>query len=213
MTTEAPLILSETTQTQLNSLNQHPALNRLVLTGFMGCGKSTLGRKLSSILGFRFVDTDNAIEKRQRRKIPDIFKIEGEAAFRTYEKEILEHYLKRSRVVIATGGGALVQQDNLDLALDHSLVIYIEMDEQELLDRVLFSPKERPLINVKNPHDVVERLFVARRPFYEQAQVHVQTGGLKPSQALEAVIEGLYNYVTYFLPSVAPVTLEKGEAS
>jgi shikimate kinase len=91
----------------------------------------------------------------------------------------------------------------LDLALDNAIVIYIEMDENDLLERVMFSPKERPLINVKDPSTVVKRLYAERTPFYEQAQVHVQTGDLKPQEALEAVIESLYNYVTYFLPSVS----------
>jgi shikimate kinase len=200
---DAPLPLSEKAQEHVDALKTHPALTRLVFTGFMGCGKSTLGRKLASVLGFRFVDTDNAIEHFHHKKIARIFQEDGEATFRNYESDCLAHCLSQDHTVIATGGGALVRQDNLDLALDNAIVIYIEMDENDLLERVMFSPKERPLINVKDPSTVVKRLYAERTPFYEQAQVHVQTGDLKPQEALEAVIESLYNYVTYFLPSVS----------
>ena len=205
---DAPLSLPEKTRQHLDVLETHPALTRLVLTGFMGCGKSTLGRKLASALHFRFIDTDHAIEHFYHKKIARIFQEDGEAVFRQYEKDCLAHCLSQDRTVIATGGGALVRQDNLDFALDHAIVIYIEVDEADLLERILFSPKERPLINVKNPDAMVKGLYAERLPFYEQAQVHVQTGGLKPQEALEAVIEGLYNYVTYFLPSVSSASTE-----
>ena len=199
---DAPLPLSPKAHHHAETLKRHPALSRLVFTGFMGCGKSTLGRKLAGVLGFRFVDTDNAIEQFHRKKIARLFQEDGEATFRRYESECLARCLTQERTVIATGGGALVDQDNLDLALDLALVIYIEVDEAHLLERVLFSPKERPLINVKDPSSVVKRLYAERTPFYEQAQVHVQTAYLKPQEALEAVLESLYNYVTYFLPSM-----------
>jgi shikimate kinase len=190
------------TQRHIEAIQQTPSLERLVLTGFMGCGKSTIGKRLAQVLGFQFIDTDLAIEQQKNRKIPEIFEKEGEALFRQYESDCLKHALSQSKIVVATGGGALVRQDNLDLALDEAVVIYLELDENELLQRVLFSPKERPLINVKNPAEKVHQLFEARRPFYEQAQVHVATGGLKPEEAVGAVIHGLYKYLRYFLPTL-----------
>jgi shikimate kinase len=82
------------------------------------------------------------------------------------------------------------------------VVIYIQIDPDDLLERILFSPKDRPLMDVPNPHQVLDEMFKARAPFYEQAQVHVNTMGLKPSQATDAVLKGLHNYVTYFLPNL-----------
>ncbi len=186
----------------IDAIRHAPALERLVLTGFMGCGKSTIGKRLAQVLGFQFIDTDLTIEHAHRCKIPQIFQEKGEAVFRQYESDCLKQSLEARHMVIATGGGALVRQDNLDLALDEAVVIYLELDEAELLQRVLFSPKERPLINVKDPVAIVHQLFEARRPFYEQAQVHVATGGLKPEEAVSAVIQGLYKYLRYFLPTL-----------
>ena len=188
--------------TCIEAIRQASALDRLVLTGFMGCGKSTIGKRLAQVLGFQFVDTDLAIEQMHRQKISQIFAEKGESVFRQYESDYLKQSLEARHMVIATGGGALVRQDNLDLALDEAVVIYLELDENELLQRVLFSPKERPLINVKDPATTVHQLFEARRPFYEQAQVHVRTEGLKPEEAVEAVIQGLYKYLRYFLPTL-----------
>lgn len=184
------------------TLARHPALTRLVLTGFMGCGKTTLGRKLAERLNFNFVDLDALIEKNQKKRITDIFASEGEAAFRQYERNELHNVLKWEHYVIATGGGALVCQENLNHALDNSVVVYIQMDTHDLLERILFSPKERPLMDVPNPQQVIETMFVARSPFYEQAQVHVNTLGLKPSLATEEVLKSLHNYVTRFLPNL-----------
>jgi shikimate kinase len=184
------------------NLAQHPALTRLVLTGFMGCGKSTLGRKLAERLHFNFIDLDTFVENKQKKRIADIFTQEGEAAFRAYEQDALNTVLGWQHYVIATGGGALVQQDNLNAALDASVVIYLQIDTEDLLERILFSPKERPLMDVPDPQQVLDAMFNVRAPFYEQAQVHVNTMGLKPDEATEAVLKGLHNYVTYFLPNL-----------
>jgi shikimate kinase len=184
----------------IGEVARHPALSRLILTGFMGCGKSTLGRKLADKLRYTFVDLDSMIEKQQHKKIVDIFQQDGEAAFREYERQALQQCMTLERHVIATGGGALVRQDNLDLALDGGIVVYIEIQPEDLLERILFSPKDRPLMDVPDPEAVFTRLFEQRKPFYEQAQVHVDTARLKPDEAVQAILTSLDKYVRYFLP-------------
>jgi len=175
------------------ALQQHASQKgpKLILTGFMGCGKSTLGRKLAQTLGITFIDTDKQIEKDTHQKIPDIFSLYGEAHFRTIERQVLTGCLQQPNCVIATGGGALVEQTNLDLALTAGWVIYIDMPPEQLLERVLFSPKDRPLIDVPNPEEVFYQRFEERLPFYQQSHVTVQTANMKPEQAVEQVLLAL----------------------
>ena len=179
-----------------SAMQQHPSQRglRLVLTGFMGCGKSTLGRKLAQTLGLPFLDTDKQIEKETHQRIPDIFSLYGEDHFRAVERQVLEVCLEHPQAVIATGGGALVEQANLDLALQTGWVIYIDMPPEQLLERVLFSPKDRPLIDVPNPEDVFFQRFEERLPFYQQAHVSVKTLGLRPEQAVDALLRELLAY-------------------
>jgi shikimate kinase len=167
---------------------------RLILTGFMGCGKSTLGRKLAHTLGLPFLDTDKQIEKETHQRIPDIFSLYGEDHFREVERQVLELCLQQPQAVIATGGGALVDQANLELALTAGWVIYIDMPAEQLLERVLFSPKDRPLIDVPNPEDVFFQRFEERLPFYKQAHLSVETAGLRPEQAVDLVLQELLTY-------------------
>lgn len=172
------------------ALQQHTSQKgiKLILTGFMGCGKSTLGRKLAQTLGITFLDTDKQIEKETHQKIPDIFSLYGEAHFRAIERQVLAGCLQQPNCVIATGGGALVEQTNLDLALSAGWVIYIDMPPEQLLERVLFSPKDRPLIDVPNPEEVFYQRFEERLPFYQQSHICVKTTNMKPEQAVEQVL-------------------------
>jgi shikimate kinase len=180
------------------ALQQHPSQKgmKLILTGFMGCGKSTLGRKLAQTLGVAFLDTDKQIEKETHQKIPDIFSLYGEAHFRTIEHQVLAGCLEQPQCVVATGGGALVEQTNLNLALQAGWVIYIDMPPEQLLERVLFSPKDRPLIDVPNPEEVFYQRFEERLPFYQQSHITVQTANMKPEQAVEQVLLALHSFLT-----------------
>lgn len=168
-----------------------PWPNRITLTGFMGCGKTTLGKKLAKRLGYTFIDTDQLIEHQQGAKTSDLFSVHGEAYFRTLEQQALAEVLQRDRCVIATGGGALVRQPNLQWALEQSTVVYLELPFEELLERVLFSPKDRPLVDVKDPETVVHHLFESRLPFYQQAHITLSTYKLSPYESVAKLIQAL----------------------
>jgi shikimate kinase len=162
--------------------------NRITLTGFMGCGKTTLGKRLAKRLNYTFIDTDAWIENTSGKTISEIFASEGEVQFRQLEQQALQHALTLEQCVIATGGGALVREPNLAWALAGSTVVYIELPLEELLERVLFSPKDRPLIDVRHPEVVVSELFEQRLPFYQQAQVHLNTYRLAPQESVEKLL-------------------------
>jgi 3-dehydroquinate synthetase/shikimate kinase len=171
------------------------ARQSICLTGFMGSGKSTLGRKLAQVLGFRFVDTDQEIERQSGLSVAAFFAQHGEAAFREKEAEVLAQCLLRPRTVVATGGGTLANEANLQQALAHSVVCYLAMPVEELFERVIFSPKERPLVDVPNAKEAFMERFAAREPFYTQAPVQVATLGLKPYEATEALLHQLAGHL------------------
>ena len=98
-------------------------IRNLTLTGFMGSGKTTVGRMVSSLLRFEFLDTDHLIERRAGMRIADLFQQQGEAAFRKLEQEVVAELAARQAVVIATGGGVVVNPDNLASLKQHSLVV------------------------------------------------------------------------------------------
>jgi shikimate kinase len=128
---------------------------RIYLTGYMGCGKSTLGRKLARHAGLQFIDMDQYIEERNYKTIPQIFAEEGEAEFRKKERKALEELSEFTDVVIATGGGAPCFFDNMDLMNRTGKTIYMDIDPKILATRLLKSKTERPLIKGKSEEELV----------------------------------------------------------
>jgi shikimate kinase len=163
----------------------------LVLTGYMGAGKSTIGKMLAARLGFEFHDTDRVIVKRQEKSISRIFKEQGEPFFRTLEREVLSELLRLSRIVLSTGGGTLAEPDNLQLALATGTVIYLEAPPEVLFERVIFSRKDRPMIDVPNAEQVFQERFRAREGCYRQAHITVQTVDKAPMTVVEEIIQRL----------------------
>lgn len=142
----------------------------------MGCGKSTLGRRLAKHAGLEFVDMDHYIEKRNCKTIPLIFSEEGEAEFRKKERKALEELAEFSDVVIATGGGAPCFFDNVDLMNRTGQTIYLNIDPKILADRLLNSKTERPLIKGKSKEELVafiDETLNKRNEFYTKAHFQI----------------------------------------
>lgn len=142
----------------------------------MGCGKSTMGRKLSEYLDLQFVDMDHYIEERNCKTIPQIFAEDGEAEFRKKERKALEELSEFTDTVIATGGGAPCFFDNIDLMNSTGKTIYLNIDPRELADRLLASKTERPLIKGKSRVELVafiDETLKKRHEFYSQAQYQI----------------------------------------
>lgn len=149
---------------------------RVILTGFMGVGKTASGRHLAELLGWRFVDLDEEVERAAGRSVAEIFADEGEARFRERETKALERVLRRRRVVVATGGGVLLKEENRRRLSGH-LVVNLSASPTECLRRVRGSATERPLLAGDDPEGRARSLLAAREPLYRAVPRQVDTEG------------------------------------
>lgn len=156
---------------------------KIVLVGFMGTGKSATGRVLARLLGLEFIDTDALVEARAGRDIASIFRCSGEAAFRRLEKEVIREAGARDGVVIATGGGALLDPANRACLARGALVVALTAAAAEIRRRLAADGGRRPLLPTGEHSAAVslEALLARRRPCYETADVVVATDGKTPA--------------------------------
>lgn len=139
----------------------------LILVGMMGSGKTTMGRVLAKHLGKVFVDSDEEITKRTGVTIPHIFDIEGEAGFRQREAATIRTLVGRDNMVLATGGGAVLDEENRDMLQQNGIVIYLKASVHDLWQRTRHD-RNRPLLQTDNPHARLTELFLQRDPIYRQ---------------------------------------------
>lgn len=148
----------------------------IFLVGFMGSGKTTIGRKLAKALNLTFYDLDLLIEEKTKRSIVDIFKYLGEDAFREIEAECLRTFEHKNAFVLATGGGAPCYHDNMNFILQQGISIYIEMDAKSIFDRLKKSKKIRPAIrdlSDENLKKFISENLQVRLPIYQKANHHI----------------------------------------
>jgi len=141
----------------------------------MGTGKSCVGRVAADMLHFTFLDTDHVIEARAGKAVRDIFAQDGEPVFRQWERRIVEELTRRTKTVIATGGGLPADEANLASLKTHALVICLWASPEDIWERVR-GQDHRPLLNESDPLARIHELLAAREPFYRQADVLVNTG-------------------------------------
>ena len=146
----------------------------LYLVGFMGTGKTTVGRTVAHKLGFRVLDSDHEIERRQGKTIPDIFAQLGEAAFRAMEREFIEHGHPTEGIVVACGGGLVVQPGMLELLKGKGVVVCLHASIETILARTA-RQRNRPLLEVENPEQRVRTLYAEREPIYRQSGTVILT--------------------------------------
>lgn len=149
-------------------------ISNLALTGFMGTGKSSVGRLVADQLRFTFLDTDDVLVSRAGKPITEIFAQEGEAAFRQKECALVQELALRTRTVIATGGGLPVNPANLASLKTHALVMCLWASPEKIWERVR-GQNHRPLLNDPDALAKLRALLEAREPFYRQADVLVNT--------------------------------------
>lgn len=157
----------------------------------MGAGKTTVGRQLASALDFAFVDSDHEIEARTGADIPWIFEVEGEAGFRRRESQVIDELTTRPGIVLATGGGAVLDSGNRAALHDRGFVVYLSADIDHLLART-GRDRNRPLLRTGNPREVFERILREREPLYhEVAHLVVNTNAGNVREAVATIVRCL----------------------
>ena len=166
----------------------------LVLLGFMGSGKSVLGRQVAAELNRTFIDLDRFIEAEENRSIPDIFEKDGENAFRKLESNALKRILSHPHQVISIGGGAPCNSVNMQLIKEMAVSVYLKISEPELFRRLVYSSSERPLLKGKSEDEIqslIKGLLAARKPFYNQADIIIESDAVTPAMILSYLPAGL----------------------
>lgn len=156
----------------------------LYLVGFMGTGKTTVGRAVAQKLGFAVLDSDHEIERQQGKSIPDIFAQIGEPAFRAMEREFIAQGHPTERTVVACGGGLVVQPGMLELLRSKGVVICLHASIESILARTA-RHRNRPLLNVEDPELRVRTLYAQREPIYKQSGTVILTDA-RPLQDIAA---------------------------
>ena len=167
-----------------------PCDRSLVLVGMMGVGKSTIGRRLAARLGIAFTDADEEIEKAAGMSIQDIFDRFGEAHFRDGERRVIARLFQGEPKVIATGGGAFVNDETRALILEQATAIWLNAELDVLVDRV--SRRDgRPLLKGRDPRMVLSDLMALRDPLYAQAPIHIQSAVTPHEATVDKIIKAI----------------------
>ncbi|KNZ70694.1 shikimate kinase [Thermincola ferriacetica] len=159
----------------------------IVLIGFMGTGKSTIGRKLAAKLGMEFYDTDQDIEEVTGMTIPQLFKKHGEIRFRSEEAAAVKRAMRKDGRVIATGGGVVLNPDNVAVLKQNSFMVCLTADKDTIYERVR-RKKNRPLLHGDMQKNI-ERLLKEREPYYQVADIYIDTSACSVEEVEQQIIE------------------------
>src|SRR6202048_5378330 len=167
------------------------SVRNLVLVGFMGSGKSSVGREITRRWGFRFLDTDTIIHQKKRKSIPDIFASFGEPVFRDEENKALQDLQNSHRAVIATGGGIVLQPRSHPLLRSLGVVVWLTASEEVIWERVSRN-QNRPLLRTKDPRKTINDLRSTRRPLNGSlADITVETSGLTHQEVADRALAAI----------------------
>ena len=172
------------------------SVRNLVLVGFMGSGKSSVGREIARRWAFRFIDTDTAIRHKYRKSIPDIFATFGEPFFRDEENKTLQELQASQEAVIATGGGIILQPRNHPLLRTLGVVVWLTASEETIWERVSRN-QNRPLLRTNDPRTTIRHLMSTRYPLYGAvADITVETTGLTHQEVADQAVAALNGWST-----------------
>lgn len=163
-------------------------MHNIYLVGFMATGKTAVGKELARKKKWQFVDLDDLIEFREKRRIADIFAQAGEPYFRKAEKLTLKEVAKEKDFVVACGGGIVMDPENLRTMKASGRVICLAATLEVILKRACCTT-HRPLLNVRNPKKQIELLMKMRAPFYAQADKIIDTSGISVKETVERIIK------------------------
>ena len=165
-------------------------VSKIILVGMMGAGKTTIGKLLSNKLGYDFIDLDKIIEEKSGVKINTIFEIEGEAGFRDRELQVLRDSIEKDKVIVSTGGGIVTNvESRACLIKNDALIIYLRANLQTLCNR-LKNDNSRPILNVENKEQIIERILEEREPYYKDlADMDVDTSHMKSIDVVKFILK------------------------
>ena len=170
------------------SLKQRLGGRSLYLVGMMGSGKTSTGRPLAERLGYGFVDADAVIEQAAGCTIPEIFEQNGESRFRALETQVLSAISQRHSLVVATGGGVVTQSQNWGL-LHSGIVIWLDVERDQLLKRLRADETPRPLLRRTDPEAAMDALLEERRPLYAAADLTVVIDDESPEVVADGILQ------------------------
>ncbi len=161
-------------------------MKNIVLTGFMGTGKTEVGRELSRLLGLKIIDIDNEIEKAEGISINDIFERYGESKFREIETEMIKKISAEKNLIISTGGGVVLKEENIKMLKKNGIIVCLFATPETIFERTKYN-SDRPLLKVNDPLKKIKELLEYRLPFYKKADIVIDTEGKTPSQVAEEI--------------------------
>lgn len=166
----------------------HARSGSIFLIGMMGVGKTTIGRLLAQAAGLQFIDCDRELEARAGASVATIFEVEGEEGFRRREAALLDELTRRHGIVLATGGGAVLREDNRRVLRERGLVVYLHSTVDEIVRRTRHDTA-RPLLQTDNPRARIEQLVNEREPLYRQtAHLSFQSGIINPKKLVKRIL-------------------------
>ncbi len=161
----------------------------IYLIGLMGAGKTTIGRQLAKALKLPFYDSDKAIEESTGVDISTIFEFEGEEGFRDREQKMIQQLTQRKGIVLATGGGAILREQNRKLLKENGFIVYLQCSVERVLERTR-RDTQRPLLQTDNPKERIESLFAQREPLYLScADYKIDTGAMQSKTVVNHILE------------------------
>lgn len=161
-------------------------MKNIYLVGFMGTGKTSVGKELAKKKKWHFVDLDELIELKEKKAIRDIFAQEGEPYFRKLEKRVLKEVSKEKKFVVACGGGIVIDKENINLMKETGLMVCLSASSEVILKRTC-GHTHRPLLNVAKPQKQIELLLKLRAPYYIQAHKVIDTSKLSIKQVVDKI--------------------------
>lgn len=176
--------------TILNEIKAGLGGRSLVLVGLMGCGKSSIGKRLAGKLGLPFADADDEIEKAHRKTINEIFQDHGEDYFRDGERRVIARLLDAGPQVLATGGGAFINAETRASIKRRAVSVWLKADLHILMRRVA-KRDHRPLLRTADPETVMRDLMAARYPIYAEADIVVQSRDVPHEVIVNEIVEAL----------------------
>jgi shikimate kinase len=165
-------------------------IKNIILTGFMGVGKTSVGTRLAKDLAYTFVDTDTLIEADQKTTITEIFSTFGESSFRDIESRIIQQVLENENQVISTGGGAVIRDDNRAAFKKAGIVVCLSARAEIILERIKHET-HRPLLQIPDPLAKIRELLDSRKKFYQQADFIIDTSEKAVDEVISEIKERL----------------------